>query len=149
MRTKFGSRPTRLWVGLLPFVATVAVAGCGGVKTQTVQGTVSYQGKPLPSGVVRIHGPGDRLATAMIQPDGTFSITDVLPGDVRVSVVDDPSSSSRASMPPPPGAPAAKAAAPAEPVKRIPIPAKYQDANTSALAYTITRDTKKLEVKLE
>ena len=37
----------------------------------------------------------------------------------------------------------------APPPKAVPIPRKYQDVNTSGLAYTITPGTKELEIKLE
>jgi hypothetical protein len=136
---------TRLRI-LLTTLAVIGVVGCGGERRETIPGTVTLKGQPLPSGVVRIHGPGDRLATAMIQPDGTFTITDVMPGEVQVSVVEDPSSSG-GGMPPPPGAPAAPSPAPA--VKRVPIPAKYKDIKTSGLKYTITPGMKELVIKLD
>jgi hypothetical protein len=139
---------TTRWRFLLLAIAAVGVAGCGGEpERQTIPGKVTLKGQPLPSGVVRIHGPGDRLSSAMIQPDGTFAITDVMPGKVQISIVDDPSSSG-GGMPPPAGAappPKSDKAA----VKRVPIPAKYKDVKTSGLEYDITPEMKELVITLD
>src|SRR5262245_7949881 len=67
-------------------------AGCSrGEKRVNVSGTVTLDGRPLTEGVIQFHGPGDRLSTARIQPDGTFVATDIMPGDnVRVAIIEDP-----------------------------------------------------------
>ncbi len=112
-------------------------AGCSRDKRQTVHGTVTFKGEKLTAGTVRILGPGDQLATAEIRPDGTFAVTDVPPGEVRIAIVDTASGSSGAG----PGAGAA--------AKRVRIPDKYKDVKTSGLVYTLAPDADKLEVKLD
>jgi len=83
MRLLKSTYPIRVasWIGCLS-LATLAT-GCGpGVKldvpeTSAVQGTVIYQGQPLPEGVVRFH-PQDsegNPGSGMIQPDGTFQLS--------------------------------------------------------------------------
>src|SRR5262245_43435148 len=50
-------------------IAAVAVAGCSGkgVKKLTVNGTISYQGKPLRSGILKFVGPEAAYSAAVIQ----------------------------------------------------------------------------------
>src|SRR5260370_42605851 len=73
----------------------LTILGCtdGSRSTGTVTGTVSYQGKPLPSGKVSFFGPNDQVASAFIADDGSYEANKVPVGDVKVAV----------STPPPPG----------------------------------------------
>src|SRR5262245_45075503 len=88
--------PRRLLLGLV-MVALVAVAGCGkGVKRVTVKGTVSYNGQRLQSGILKFVGT-DSYSAAVIQPDGTYIITDVVPGEVKVGVMEAPQSTGSSS----------------------------------------------------
>ena len=64
---------------LLVFGLLVAgAAGCskGGVKKATIDGTVTYRGEPLRSGILRVVGAGGEFATAPIRADGTFTLTE-------------------------------------------------------------------------
>jgi hypothetical protein len=118
-------------------VVLVAVAGCSsGVKKMTVHGTITYKGEPLRSGMVKFLGPGDASAGAEIQSDGTFTITDVVPGEVKVAVVDTPKGSKSPS-------------GEKEKTKPVSLPAKYRDPEQSGLKYTITPDTTELPIKIE
>jgi hypothetical protein len=117
---------------LIPLLSLVFfVAGCSGEKRHVVRGMVFLDGQPLTSGVVQFHGANERLATGVIQTDGTFVVTDLLPGEVRVAVVED-----LMAMPKGKGD------------KRSQVPAKYRAAATSGLSYTITPATRDLEIKL-
>src|SRR5437867_840717 len=80
--------------GLVPLLL-LALFGCndGRRATGTVTGTVSYQGKPLPTGKVSFYGPNDQVASAFIEEDGSYEAQSVPLGAVKVAV----------STPPPPG----------------------------------------------
>ncbi len=115
-------------------------AGCskGGVKKLTVTGTVSYKGERLTSGILRVVGTDGAFATARVGADGTFTLTDVVPGEVRIGITEAPQRSSSSDGK---GGPAAK-----PPVK---LPAKYQDPDKSDLKYTIEDNKKSLDIELK
>jgi hypothetical protein len=96
---------------------------------------VSLDGAPLASGVVQFHDASGRLVTAVVQSDGTFTATDLPPGEVRVAVVED-------IMTMPKGTDAKTGR------KRAQVPTKYKDVQMSGLSYTITRATQNLEIVL-
>jgi hypothetical protein len=127
----------RGWCLLVTLVAIVGLAGCAGDKRKTVRGTVTLKGQPLTSGTVRMFGPGDQLSTAEIRPDGTFAVTDVPAGEIRVAVVE--TAGGGAASGTGPGAPAGK---------RVRIPDKYKDVKTSGLVYSVDAGTETLAVQL-
>src|SRR5262245_26222910 len=110
-----------LALGLL----AACVVGCskGGVKKVTIAGTVTYRGEPLRSGILRVVSTGGEFATAPIRADGTFTLTDVVPGEVQVGIMSEPQSFSSSD--------GKGRAAP----RQVPIPAKYQDPQQSGLKY--------------
>jgi hypothetical protein len=132
-------RAARAGLGLLALAALLA-GGCTPRKNFTLKGSVSYQGKPVPAGIVKFYGPGDRLSVAYVQPDGTFEITDLVPGPVKVAVEEDPGARMKASMGTPPAGGA---------VQHVSIPPRYWDEKTSGLEFTIDARTKDLPIKLE
>lgn len=115
--------------------------GCsqGGVKKQTIEGTVSYKGAPLKSGILRFVGASGAFATAPIREDGTFTVTDVVPGEVQVGIMEAPQSGGSSSD--------GKGGGPK--AKSPPLPAKYKNPDQSGLKYTIGDDTKKLDIELK
>jgi hypothetical protein len=118
----------------------VATAGCSdtGVKKVTVSGTISHKGQPLRSGILQFVGP-ESYSAASIQPDGTYIITDVIPGEVKVGVLESPQGSGSSS-----GEQTSVAAQPAPVV----LPAKYRSPDTSDVKYTITESTSQLNIEL-
>jgi hypothetical protein len=123
-------------VYLLGLVAVAAAVGCGGTKKVTVTGTVSYKGQPVTAGMVQFVGaPGTAPAGGLIKNDGTFTVTDVTPGEVKVSFLATPPSSKD-----PPGPKVTTVGD---------LPEKYRDAEKSGLKYTITPDTTKLDIKID
>jgi hypothetical protein len=124
----------------LALLGIAALAGCNANKRLTITGTVTYKGKPLPSGIVRFYSGRDRMSMATVEADGTFAVTDVPPGPVKVTVEPDPQASKHRSMGGGANEPAPKPVA---------IPSKYADPTTSGLEYNITGGSNKLEVKLE
>lgn len=128
---------------LLPIalgLAALASAGCGGAAT--VEGKVTYQGKPVVYGTVVVIGPDNLPKSGTIQTDGSYRVSGVKPGAAKLSV----------SSPPPPGAqvarkprggreadqdePKADGVTPASPevIKAwFPLPDKYADPAQSGL----------------
>jgi hypothetical protein len=122
-------------------LAAVAAVGCGG--TTSVEGKVSYQGKPVAFGSVVVIGTDNIPKSGAIQPDGGYRVSGVKPGPVKLGV----------SSPPPPGAQVARKARlgrdaddderrpadeerPASPevLKAwFPLPGKYADPTQSGL----------------
>lgn len=79
------SRGAMMWL----LLTTVVAIGCGdgGPAGATVQGTVTYEGKPLERGVV-LFNPTDQeqsASRATIQSDGRYKLT-VVPGEYKVVV---------------------------------------------------------------
>ena len=71
------------------FSATLAVAflgGCSKKDVATVRGTVTYKGVPLKTGTITFHGADKEMASAAIQPDGSYECTGVQFGEVKVTV---------------------------------------------------------------
>jgi hypothetical protein len=139
MRTLSLYRP-RLLVALAAAVL-IAAPGCGdkGVKKVTVSGTVSYKGQKLQSGILKFVGPEGAYSAAAIQPDGTFVITDVVPGEVKVGVMEAPGGSGSSS--------GEKGSGPkAAPVS---LPEKFREPDTSGVKYTITAETTELHIELK
>jgi hypothetical protein len=132
--------PRRL-LGLVA-VAVVAVAGCSdkGVKKVTVRGTISYKGQPLQSGILKFVGPAGSYSAAVIQPDGTFIITDVVPGEVKVGVMEAPQGS---------GSSSGERASSGPKSSPVALPEKYREPETSGVKYTITPETKELAIEIK
>lgn len=120
---------------------TIALAGCAAeTKKVTVKGTVSYKGEPLQSGILQFVGADGAYSAAVVQPDGTFIITDVVPGEVKVGVQEAPGGSGSSD---PKADKGGKHRAP------VSLPAKYRNAETSGLKYTITPDAAELPIRIE
>jgi hypothetical protein len=120
-------------------LALVAAVGCAKAdKKVTVKGTVSYKGQPLKAGILKFVGPNGAYSAASIQPDGTFIVTDVVPGEVKVGVMEAPQSSGSSS--------GGRSAPPKPPAN--PLPAKYREPETSGLKYTIPPSDTELKIDI-
>lgn len=129
---------SRCWPACV--LGLAVAAGCSqGVKKVTVKGTVSYKGQPVRSGILQFVGADGSYSAAVVQPDGTFLITDVVPGEVRVGVQEAPSG----------GESSDPRADKGGKTPDVPLPVKYKNPQTSGLSYTITPDTKQLDIHLE
>jgi hypothetical protein len=109
--------------------AMMLLAGCGKPATKkvvTVTGTVTYNGRQLKAGIVKFQAPNGDFALAPIGPDGQFTMTDVVPGDQKVSYMGAPMSS---------GSSDGSRNAPAE--KAVAVPAKFGDFQTSGVTVTV------------
>jgi hypothetical protein len=116
-------------------LALLAVVGCGKSQNVTVSGTISYKGQPLQSGILKFVGPQGTYSAATIHADGKFTITDVVPGEVKVGVVDALGGS--------------KQGGPERKTPHVSLPEKYRDPSTSGLQYTITPQTTELTIDIK
>jgi hypothetical protein len=108
--------------------ALMLLAGCAKPtkKVVTVTGTVTYNGHQLKAGIVKFQAPNGDFALAPIGPDGQFIMTDVVPGDQKVSYMGAPMSSGNSD---------GSRNAPAE--KPVAVPAKFGDFDTSGVTVTV------------
>jgi len=121
-------------------IVVVAVAGCpGGVKKVTFRGNVSYKGQPVRSGIVKFVGPEGSYSAAVLQSDGTFIATDVVPGEVKVGVMEAPQGSGSSSD---------DKKTPGPKTPPVSLPEKYREPETSGLKYTITPETRDLSIDI-
>ena len=76
------SRLQICWLGLL---CILLLAGCGG-GTGDLKGTVTYKDQPLRLGSVVVVGRDGVPRSGTIQEDGSFSVTGVPAGPVKIAV---------------------------------------------------------------
>lgn len=137
--TLFSRSAARPALGLLAAVA-LAAAGCSsGTEKVTVEGTVRYRGEPVRSGILRVVGPDGSFSTAPIRSDGTFTLTDVVPGEVKVGIMEEPQAAGSSSD--------GKSAAGA-PKRAAPLPPKVADPEKSGLQYTIEPGARQLNIEI-
>jgi hypothetical protein len=75
------------WLSAL-FTAALSAGGCGvgGDNPASVSGRVTFNGKPVTSGVVVLVGAGGKASDpGTVQPDGAFSIAKSPAGKVKVA----------------------------------------------------------------
>jgi hypothetical protein len=121
-------RRSGVCLSLLVLAVGLATAGCADNKHLAIKGTVELRGTRLTAGMLKFHGPGDHLSMAYIQPDGTFTITDVVAGEVKVTVETAPAGGG---------------------ITPVAIPGHYRSTSTSGLVYTITSKTRNLDIHLD
>jgi hypothetical protein len=141
----------------LSFLAAALVCGCSGSKvpdtTAEVTGTVTYNGKPVPGGMINfVATKGGYSGGGNIDENGNFKATTVPVGEVKITV--DNSMLNRGRGVPAggrgPGLKRPDAAGPEE-VKGhyVDIPNKYANVDTSDLTYTVTKGAQKHDVELK
>jgi len=127
-------------IAALLAASLVFLVGCGGApakKVVTVTGTVKYKGEPLKSGIVKFQASNGDFATAMVGPDGKFTITDVVPGEQKVAYVGGPTSTGSSD-----GSRTA-------PEKQVSVPAKFGDFQTSGVTVTVPDGGGEVTVELK
>ncbi|RCS54477.1 carboxypeptidase regulatory-like domain-containing protein [Bremerella cremea] len=112
----------RQWGSLAWLIGLAALVGCniGASPSASVDGAVTLNGKPIPDGSIVLVNDQGSIATAALQPDGSYSLK-CPPGKYLVAV----------TPPPEPDPLAPKNVGPAP--KRIDIPRSYLDVGTSGL----------------
>lgn len=104
----------------IAFVLALWVAAGCSKPTSTFSGKVTYQGKPVTSGVIYFLGPAPKFQMGMgtIHDDGTYVATDVPVGEVRVSF------------------------------QAPQVPARFGDPNKSGLVYSISSGMTSLDIAI-
>jgi hypothetical protein len=136
-------RMRRGWLARCPILVLVLVSfgpvGCGS-KRNSVSGTVTYKGRPLPSGlVVFVCKEGTASKPARIAEDGTYSADDVAPGSVTVCVdVSLPTTDGDSTeAPETQSKDQANKASPAPTTPYVSIPERYKDPSQSGLTFEV------------
>src|SRR5262249_41683905 len=132
---------------------------CASVKRGDVHGKVRYGGRPIIYGSVVLIGSDDMPVTGPINADGTYAVSGVPTGVVRVAVVSpDPAT----PLPPdeqlpwerdpkrPPPPPKPRPIAPEiDRRKWFPLPKQYELADTSGLTTTIHEGDNTFDIELK
>jgi hypothetical protein len=140
-------------------LTVLTLSSCASAKRGDVHGKVSYGGRPIIYGSVILIGSDDRPVTGNINSDGTYTVSGVPAGAVRVAVVSpDP------ARPRPPDKPLLKKEAPKVPLplpkrqpvapeidrrKWFPLPKQYELADTSGIATTIYSGDNTFDIELK
>jgi hypothetical protein len=112
--------------GVCLLLCLVVALGCGPKAPRmesgrgAVTGTVTFDGKPLPGGMLFFVSVKDPMyrGSAMIKSDGTFSVADAPEGDVLMVIQNEALKTNN-------------------PQAYVPIPSKYTDVKTSGLKATV------------
>ena len=122
--------------------------------TGTLVGTVTYQGVPLPGGIVAVVSADGKVAERKIGEDGAYSIAHAPAGVVRVTVTTQPPLVGMNSPNPmarnAPKEPGKQKEALAPLGKYVAIPKRYRDVDLSGLSCTIAKGHEtKFDIPLE
>jgi hypothetical protein len=144
----------RRLIAALPVLLLVAW-GCGSKSTTSeVTGKVTYQNTPVPGGQITFYPAKGVPMSVGIDPDGSYTITDLEPGEVTVTVSTEslnpdkktPEYGGRGrggASPPPPNMAGGGGGG-----KYVKIPDKYAKQETSGLKTTVTKGKNKYDVPL-
>jgi hypothetical protein len=128
-------------IGLVVVIIGLSAFAAGG--SATVNGRVTFQGRPVIWGSVMLIGADGRTVVGRIQPDGSFTVADAPTGEVAVSVISpDPlaqhyatqlkTSRDRTSV-------NQWAAPPVDRQQWFVLPKRYESAKTSELTLSVKR----------
>jgi len=129
-------------------VGDVKITVAPAEKVGTVQGVVSYRGKPLPAGTVTFHPAKGKPLSAPLMADGSYALKDVPVGEYKVTI------QTEAPKPPPPPKdartpPKDAKLPPKDAPKFVAIPKAYADPNTSGLTYTVVAGKQTFDIELK
>lgn len=116
--------------------------GCGGQRFTDVDGIVTFDGKPLPAGLILFTNADDTLAaSAYLRGDGTYSARNVPAGPVKVAIRTDEfkgaMTEKQAADLRARGLPAPTFDAKVKGFKYVPIPERFADRETSGLTFEV------------
>lgn len=114
--------------------------GCGGKATVT--GQVTYRGNPLPSGSVNFFDANKNIVGTATIANGSYSMANVPPGPVKISVTTPLVRPADRRHPPPKDMPGGQLA------PSVPIPITYGNPEQSGLAYEVQPGTQEHKIEL-
>ena len=137
---------------LVVALAVQALGGCAR-PTGSVSGKVTYKGQPLAAGDVTFLGADQKPASSPIQPDGTYTISQVAVGPAKVAVTPPIKAASMPrGMKMDPGAiggPSGQPASAPSQGKQPSIPEQYLDPNKSGVVCTVQRGSQEFNIELK
>lgn len=113
-------QPAALLVAML-----VCLNGCAGKAT--LEGTVTYQGRPVVYGSVVVLSADKTARSGVIRPDGRYTVEGIQPGEVRIAVISREPAKGRKAGP----------SGTERPTGWFAIPLAYEDPATSGLRLTV------------
>ena len=131
------------WRGAVALAISLLVlsgVGCGGKATVT--GQVTYRGNPLPSGSVNFFDAHQNIVGTATIANGSYSIANVPPGSVKISVTTPLVPPTDRRHPPPKDMPGGQLA------PSMPIPLKYGNPEQSGLAYEVQPGKQEHKIEL-
>jgi len=138
-------------IGSIPLMILLAsVCGCG--HGTNVTGKVIYKGRPVAYGSVIFLCSDKTARSGVIEPDGSYTIEDVPPGDVNIAVISrDPSKGRSVLRGQKPSQPGKNKAASSEKTAKqwFPLPSKFEDPKTSGLGYIVASDSAVHDIDLK
>ena len=143
------------WQLAFLLLTILTLSSCASAKRGEVHGKVSYGGRPIIYGSVVLIGSDDKSVTGRINADGTYAVSGVHAGAVRVAVVSpDPATPRDDGMPSfgkrDPKAPPPPIMAPEVDRSRwFPLPQQYKRADTSGLTTTIHGGDNTFDIELK
>jgi hypothetical protein len=118
-------------------VFLLLAAGCGS-RPARMSGAVTYQGKRVTYGSVIVLA-GDKITrSGAIQPDGTYLVEGVPPGEVTIAVISPDPRKSRTQQRQARAAKSSGKEPPAPPTDWFPIPGGYSSPHNTMLRCTVT-----------
>lgn len=130
-------------------LAVLLIVGCGGGPA-SVAGKVTSGGKPVVRGSVVFLTAANQAVSAEIQPDGSYQISEMPAGPVKVAVSspEQPGASNEKGGRVMPGARREKASA-GPTTGWFPIPGKYSDPDNSGLNTTLNPGANIYDIKVD
>jgi hypothetical protein len=137
---------------VLLMAAACAIAGCNGSRNNILTGKVTFRGQPVSYGSVIVLCEDGTLHTGNIQPNGTYSVTDLPAGPVKLAVIspEPPDPQDQRPHPLPPGAPGAPPAdlPPIDRSRWFPLPEEYSDPRKSGKTATVSSGATVCDIEL-
>jgi hypothetical protein len=150
MTIAFRSFCPRFGVAILSLSALVLIAGCG-KSSGNVSGKVTLDGQPLKGGGTVTFQGSKGGVSGTISPEGSYTISNVPPGEVKITLAPGMATGAVASATPgDPGKmqPPKTLAPPAPVLPHGNIPEKYTKPETSGLTYTVKSGNQTFDIPL-
>jgi hypothetical protein len=128
---------------IIRLLAAALLAGtCGCAGKATVSGKVTYRGRPVVAGSVIILSADSTARSGVIEPDGSYTVPGVRPGEVKIGVISrDPAKARPIRRDGKKGA--------AEKAGWFPLPREFENPETAGLRCTVGPGRVQHDIELE